>query len=117
MKVIPAGTLVDSYLVHYAFGSPLPSDRSPEISPEIRCAGTVTFSGSVAAVLSEEDDLRRTDDLFATCRFSSLQRRVLEANDRVAISPADERTLEMSFHCPEGDYDQARIIVMSPPAE
>lgn len=117
MKVIPAGTLVDSYLVHYAFGSPLPSDRSPGISPEVQCAGTVTFSGSVAAVLSAEDDLRRTDVLFATCRFSSPQRRVLEANDRVEINATDERTVEMSFHCREGDYDQARIIVMSPPGE
>jgi len=116
-KVIPAGTLVDSYLVHYAFGTPLPSDRSPGISPEVQCAGAVTFSDSVVAVLSAEDDLQRTDDLFATCRFSSPQRRVLEANDRVEINATDERTVEMCFHCHEGDYDQARIIVMSQPAE
>ncbi|QDT66485.1 FecR family protein [Calycomorphotria hydatis] len=101
---IQAGTVVDSYLIHFD-----PIDIS--IASPI---GNVTFDQPIYAVATKTDDLIKTDNMCAVTGslYTQEQFRGLESeNDPVEISP-DRKSLTFHFsRSPPVEMDQCRIFL------
>ncbi|HCR31360.1 MAG TPA: hypothetical protein DIV79_15245 [Opitutae bacterium] len=101
-SVVPAGTRVTSYLVHF--------DATHRQNDTYRAKGRVRFSGRVLGVILHQESLSASDDLLGgvdTIYESKAGRRM--ENDFIRIS-SDQRQIVMNFEI-HGFIDQARIIV------
>lgn len=102
---IPAGTTVNSYLIHY----------DPTLLINSGPRGAVTFHGQVAAVIGSATELITTDSLFglAETSYESQAFRELELDeDEVQISD-DRRTVSFFFGItPPKLVDEARILLI-----
>lgn len=101
-SVIPAGTRVNSYLVHF--------DATNRQNDTYRAKGRVRFNGRVLGVILHQESLSASDDLLGgvdTIYESKVGRRM--ENDFIRIS-SDQRQIVMNFEI-HGFIDQARIIV------
>jgi len=112
---LPAGTSVDSFLVHNAFGPDLPAAASGKLLRETRTTGEIVFEHEILAVLSDHEHLVQTDPEFAArgVRFPAQDSRSLEAQDRLSVSPADPSRVDFEFRATEGDVDHVRVLVRS----
>ncbi|QDT66338.1 FecR domain-containing protein [Calycomorphotria hydatis] len=105
---IPAGSTVDSYLLHFD-----PESLVHSTAPPI---GTITFGQPIFAVIGHAEDLLRTDDLCSeeNSRYASDSFRGLEfPDDHIEIS-ADRKSV--SFHLlrsSQNEMDQCRILIRS----
>ncbi|QDT67049.1 FecR family protein [Calycomorphotria hydatis] len=103
-KTIPAGTVIDSYLLHF----------DPQYFSTLSPIGTIEFNQPIFAIASKSSDLNATDNLcgvngslFATDEFRGLE----EGIDPVVIS-ADRKTLSFHFsRTPPQELDQCRVFV------
>jgi len=107
-SVIPAGTRITSYLVHF--------DATHRISDPFRAKGRVRFNGRVLGVILHQDNLVDSDALLGDSNtiYESRPGRDME-NDFIRIS-SDQRQIVMNFEI-QGFIDQARIIVAEDPEE
>lgn len=113
--LLRAGTSVDSFLVHSAFGPDLPAGASGKLLRETRTAGEIVFEHEILAVLSDHEHLVQTDGAFAASgvRFPAQGSRALEGRDRLSVSPTDPGRVDFEFRATEGDVDHVRILVRS----
>ncbi|QDT66071.1 FecR family protein [Calycomorphotria hydatis] len=105
-QTIPAGTLVDSYLLHFDFNRYI--TKPP--------AGSVSFHRPILAMVSDAAELNLTDELFGAedVQYPQEDFRGLEAGvDQVALSD-DKRTITFDFEVrlPHA-MDQCRILVQA----
>ncbi|QDT62918.1 FecR family protein [Calycomorphotria hydatis] len=102
---LPAGTRVDSYLVHY--------DPSGTAAPGAR--GSISFGKPIVAVLDSATDLKQSDDVFNTDDrlWSDDQLRGFEPEDELQLS--DDRFTVTIRPAVTGNnlLDQCRILVLS----
>jgi hypothetical protein len=108
--IVPAGTMLDSFLLHFSLGS-LPKETKPRVIAKLKTSGYVTFQNPTITSFSSRQLLEQTDHLFSDktqMRTSS----DLEAGDRVS---AAENTLSFDLACEENDIDQVRVLVQSQP--
>lgn len=112
---LAAGTFVDSFLVHNAFGPNLPAGASSKLLRQTQTTGEIVFGHEVLAVLSKPGQLVQTDQEFAAkgVRFPAPDRRGLESQDRVSPSSTDPHRVDFVFQATEGDVDQVRVLVRS----
>lgn len=112
---LPAGTSVDSFVLHNAFGADLPAGSAGQSRNEIRTSGHIVFNQPVLAVLRTHSPLRLTDQLFAPSglRYPSDPRRALEETDRVHSPSLSPNRIDFDLHSTEGDFDQVRLITRS----
>ncbi|MEM1061078.1 MAG: FecR domain-containing protein [Planctomycetota bacterium] len=113
LGVVPAGTNVDSYIVHY------------EMSERARLRGVgkgaVTFGRPVLGVIDDADGLRDTDALFATPELNLGDRpgRGSDPGEDAWSLSEDRRTLTVDFGTDiSRPIDQLRVLVLadeSPP--
>ena len=105
-RTIPAGSVVDSYLLHYE-----PTDNITRAG-----IGTIVFHQNVAAIIVDTEALGQTDSLFSIpkTRFSKKAFRGAESSedgDRIELDNSG-RSLFFHFDMEPGGYlDQVRIIV------
>lgn len=108
---IPAGTRLDSYLLHFSHDSPL---KARDLF------GTITFASPVAALIRSHDELRDTDAMFCfeqTVRdikdAISKRRGSDEAMADVATVDDDSRTVQFQLSTLGApSLDQMRILVL-----
>lgn len=105
-KILPAGTLVDSYLLHCA----------PQQSRHV-VEGTITFPGEILGIIASSDKLNSTNDLFGSpwslrCQHPErgFEEQPNKNSDELSISP-DRRTLTVKMRTES--IDQLRILVKS----
>jgi len=107
--VLPAGSTVSSYLVHY----------DPTSLARYAPRGAITFFGKISAVLVDGKTLTATDALFglAGIVYEKHDFRGLELNaDEIRLSD-DKETVSLFFGMESPTYlDQMRILVLVPPA-
>ena len=101
-SVIPAGTRVSSYLVHF--------DATNKQTDSFRAKGRVRFNGRVLGVILHQQTLSASDDLLggSDMIYESKAGRHME-NDFIRIS-SDQQQIVMNLEI-HGFIDQARIIV------
>lgn len=107
---IPAGTKVDSFLLHF----------SPVVEQSV--TGQIQFMNKIVGVLRSSEDLDRTDAMFMTApermdisERAASRRGSNEPEDSVSIDMAEtERTLRFRLGCRgQKVFDQIRILVRS----
>ncbi|WP_437228460.1 hypothetical protein SH661x_000922 [Planctomicrobium sp. SH661] len=104
--VIPAGTTVSSYLVHY----------DPTVQAIYSPRGTIKFFGKIGAAISSADALNATDEQFGLSETTYEKRtsRGLEAGaDEVRISEAGEAVSFFFGMSPPEYLDQVRVLVIA----
>jgi len=103
---IPAGTIVNSYLVHY----------DPTVRAIHAPRGTITFFGQIAATIINSADLRATDSLFGLpdTIYDGRPSRGLEPGaDEIQVTN-DRRAVSFFFGMAPPEYlDQVRILVLT----
>lgn len=101
-SVIPAGTRVSSYLVHF--------DATNKQTDSFRAKGRVRFNGRVLGVILHQQSLSASDDLLGSSDtiYEIKAGRRME-NDFIRIS-SDQKQIVMNFEI-HGFIDQARILV------
>ncbi|QDT65505.1 FecR family protein [Calycomorphotria hydatis] len=103
---IPAGTVVDSYLLHFDAGK-------YSLTPPI---GSATFNGSILGVVTDQQDLLKLDNLVGnpSANYPPDDFRGLESgDDQFEISP-DRKTISVHLDMsPPVYFDQCRILVES----
>ncbi|WP_145260463.1 FecR family protein [Calycomorphotria hydatis] len=107
---LEAGTLVDSYLIHF----------DPEYSSTAPPVGVITFSQPILAVASRTEDLNSTDNLCAVngSRFTNEDYRGLEANHDQYEVTSNRKTLSFRFlRTAPVQMDQCRILVRHSPGD
>ncbi|QDT66381.1 FecR domain-containing protein [Calycomorphotria hydatis] len=101
---LPAGTMVDSYLLHF----------DPQIGSTASPLGTVSFTQPIVAVAVSSDDLMKTDQLCSVEGSLHTQEtyRGLELDlDTASLSP-DRKTLTIHFgRSGDIELDQCRVLV------
>jgi len=104
--ILPAGSVVSSYLVHY----------DPQNIAKYAPRGSLTFYDPVVATITNATDLVATDQIFGLpdLRYESRSFRGLEPDaDEVRISD-DRRTVSVFFKMSPPEYlDQLRLLVIS----
>ena len=110
-----AGTSVDSFILHNAFGPALPAGSAGQSRNAIRTSGHIVFNQPVLAVLRTQAPLRLTDRQFAPegLRYPNEARRALEDSDRVLAPSLSPNRIDFDLHSTEGDLDQVRVITRS----
>lgn len=101
---LPAGTVISSYLVHY----------DPTTSVSMAPRGAITFFESIAAVITDTENLKKTDALLGLPEtvYETRRSRGLEADDDVRVSD-DRQTVSFFFRMESPEYqDQARVLVV-----
>ncbi|MEM1061075.1 MAG: FecR domain-containing protein [Planctomycetota bacterium] len=105
--VIPAGTVVDSYLLHCDMGKAHAIGTLSE--------GSLRFGAEVAAVVRSTAGLAATDGMFATAgsRFEAGASRGLDGEDDVLRVSPDRQTISFDWSLTDASaVDQALVLVL-----
>ncbi len=107
---LPAGTRLDSYLLHFSPGN---QDQGDKV-----VTGSITFASRVAGVLLSPEALNETDVLFCHPQTSleineesQTRRGSDEPKDQVSVRTGDDHTVDFRLTAVGGSLDQVRILL------